>query len=179
MGKVLSKLMGSHVETDFEEKIMPIVAPKREIKSIKTNWSIEKTTGHGKGIGDHEKKDKEDNIKKGKANAGWGNKIHVDHTPVLSDGHVMQGNNTGDPKNDDPAWKEVPKIDDMYISTTYELDGTPNHEWVDFGSLDDNYGCTPSLKVNKRYEDRQEHVLTFRGHYGDGVKGPECKVTIS
>lgn len=157
-----------------EEKRMPDETPVPDrdlIREIKTNYFIEKTQGGGKGIGHLEDKDREQEIKRGKANVGWGNKIHVNHSPFDKDGKEIGPG--------DPRWADVPKIDDMYVYTTWELDGNPQDDRVDLGSYADNYGCTPTLKVNKKHEDSREHVLTFRGHYGKSVKGPEQRVRIS
>lgn len=128
----------------------------REIKSIHLNYSIEKTHGHGQGLGEQGDKT---GTEGGKNAIGWGNKIHLDATPTLSDGHVMQGNNTGNPANDDPAWKEIPKVNDGYLFIEWSWDGQTMGGPVSIGSLADNYGCTPSIKANKQDEDKQRHEL--------------------
>ena len=146
--------------------------PSRDlIRSIKTNWSVEKTQGHGQGIGHMEGDARLAEEKKGKANVGWGNKIHVNHSPFDAEGNEIGPG--------DPRWSQVPKVDDMYVYTTWELDGNPQDDRVVLGSYGDNYGCTPTLKVDKREEDKEDHVLTFRGHYGKNVTGPEQRVRIS
>jgi hypothetical protein len=139
----------------------------RTIKSIHLGTWIEKTTGKGRGIGDVPDEGHQAQMRKGKS--GWGNKVHCNGTPTLSDGHVMEGNNTGDPENDDEAWKEIPKVNDGYIFTEWWWDGVHMGGPIDLGSLEDNYGCTPTVKAKKDAEDKSDHELRIQQVYAKGT----------
>lgn len=138
----------------------------REIESIKLNYSLE----HGN----------KDGTKHGKNAINWGNKIHLNGTPKLSDGHVMQGADDADFANTyDKAWDEIPKVNDGYIFTRWSWDGEPQGGPIDFGSYADNFGCTPSLKAHKASEDDKRHELSFYQVYAEGTPQEVKSETIT
>ena len=140
----------------------------REIKSIKLNFSIEKTTGRKRGIGTVGSKE---GVSGGKNAVGWGNKIHLNGSPFDADGMEIGPG--------DPAWGEVPKVNDGYIFTEWWWDGEHMGGPISLGSYADNYGCTPTLKADKRSEDRKRHELKFQQVYANGTAQEVRSKTIT
>lgn len=143
----------------------------REIKSIKLGFFIERTQGKGKGIGDVGDKADADSKRGGKNAVGWGNKIHLNGSPFDADGKEIGPG--------DPAWNDVPKVNDGYIFTHWSWDGEHDGGPIDLGSYGDNYGCTPTLKANKRDEDKSRHTLTFYQVYAEGTPQEVKSETIT
>lgn len=143
----------------------------REIKSIRLNFHIEKTTGKGRGIGDVGSKE---GVAGGRNAVGWGNKIHLDGSPFDAEGKEIGP--------EDPAWNDVPKVNDGYVFTEWRWDGEAMGGPIDLGSIADNYGCTPTVKANKRDEDKARHELVVWQVYAKGtpqeVKSDELTFAI-
>lgn len=145
----------------------------RELKKIKLKISmVEGTTGGGHGIGTEKPKE---GVEGGKSAIGWGNKIHLDGSPFDADGNEIGPG--------DPAWNDVPKVNNGYIFTRWTWDGESMGGPIGLGSLEDNYGCTPTIKASKRHEDKRRHTLSFYQVYAEGtpqeVKSETITVSIS
>lgn len=150
----------------------------KEIKSIKLAYHIEGTTGGGRGIGSEKSAEgtrAEHGQRRAKNAIGWGNKIHLDGSPFDAEGKEIGPG--------DPAWGDVPKVNDGYIFTEWAWDGVAMGGPIDLGSYGDNYGATPTLKANKRDEDKADHQLSFSQVYAKGtpqeVRSETITVTIS
>jgi hypothetical protein len=148
----------------------------REIKSIRLNFH--------RGSGQSKDGTRARDGRRAENAISWGEKIHLNGTPVLSDGHEMQGADDANfEATYDRAWDEIPKVNDGYIFTRWSWDGEAMGGPIDLGSYGDNFGCTPSLKANKRDEDKRDHTLSFYQVYAEGtlqeVRSETITVTIS
>lgn len=110
-----------------------------------------------------EDKDRARRIKRGEDALGWGDRIHYDLTPIMSDGRPLQ---PGDPEND------ALLLDDKghsIMAYRWTWDGEENSypsgeqpSPVTLSSEYDDHGCTPVLRPNKDSEDQARHELTFQ-----------------
>lgn len=143
------------------------------ISSIKLGGSIEYNRVRPKKSARHDysTEDESQGYRRGKNAVNWGNKIRLNGTPTDTTGHIMQGANDADFENTyDKAWDKIEKLNDGYIFTEWTWDGEHMGGPVDFGSMLDNFGCTPTVKAQKRDEDSERHKLVVWQVYGKGTK---------
>lgn len=111
--------------------------PSGGIASIHTGWFVEKTGPAGDGTIAPQGEFGGDNA------IPWGHKIHLNGSPFDVAGVEVFG---------DAAWALIPKVNDGYIFTEWEWDGEFMGGPIDFGSVEDNRGCTPTVKAHKKDE---------------------------
>lgn len=124
-----------------------------------------KPTTHGTDLGDQE----DFRSKLGGKNAvNWGDKIRLNGTPTDTTGHVMQGADDANfEATYDRAWDNIEKFNGGYVFTKWRWDGVEGAGPIDFGSVVDNFGCTPTVKAHKADEDSNDHELVVWQVYAE------------